>query len=50
VPAGRLVNRFSRQPMKDWSGVGVIHFRPAPGSDLTKVIFAEIKWVAGGAK
>ncbi len=49
VPAGRLLNRFNKQPLKDWSKVGVIHFKPAPGSDLTKVIFAEFKWVAARA-
>jgi dienelactone hydrolase len=45
VLAGRLVHRFSKQPMKDWSNVDSIHFKPAPGSDMTKVIFAEFKWV-----
>jgi hypothetical protein len=25
--------------------VGKIHFLPKPGSDLTKVIFADFKWV-----
>ncbi len=34
-------------PPQVWAGY---EFRPAPGSDLTKVIFAELKWVPGGAK
>jgi hypothetical protein len=31
--------------MPDWSRVGKIHFLPKQGSDLTKVIFADFKWV-----
>jgi hypothetical protein len=44
------ISRLSQQPMKDWSTVGVIHFKPAPGSDLTKVLFAEFTWVVGDRK
>ena len=47
VPANKLIDKFSKQPMKDWSSVGSIHFKPAPGSDITKIIFAEFKWVTG---
>jgi hypothetical protein len=45
VPAGRLINRFSNQPTKSWMGIGSIHFTPAPGADITKIVFAEFKWV-----
>jgi len=45
VNAGQLINRHNNQPMRDWSKVGKIHFRPKQASDLTKVIFAEFKWV-----
>ncbi len=31
--------------MNNWSKVGTIHFAPKQGSDITKVIFAEFKWV-----
>ncbi len=41
----RLINRFNQKPMSHWSSVGKIHFLPKPGSDLTKVIFADFKWV-----
>ena len=47
VAAERLTNRFNQQPLKDWSSVGRIHFQPKPRSDLTKVIFAKFRWVAG---
>ena len=50
IAADRLVNRLNQQPMKDWSSVGRIHFQPKPGSDLTKVIFAEFRWVVSDRK
>lgn len=43
----RLINRFNQKPMANWSSVGKIHFLPKEGSDLTKVIFADFRWVAG---
>jgi hypothetical protein len=49
IAAERLINRFSRKPMASWSSVGKIHFLPKQGSDLTKIIFADFKWVAGTA-
>lgn len=45
VKADKLINKLNKSPMKDWSGVGNIQFKPAPGSDITKVVFAEFKWV-----
>lgn len=44
VPAARLTNQFNQKPLKDWSEVGSLHFRPKPGSDLTKVLFADFQW------
>ena len=41
----RLINRFSQKPMPNWSSVGKIHFLPKQSSDLTKVLFADFKWV-----
>ena len=49
IAAERLINRFSQKPMASWSSVGKIHFLPKQGSDLTKIIFADFKWVAGTA-
>ncbi len=48
VPAARLTSRFSQKPLKDWAAVGEISFLPKPGSDLTKVLFADFKWTAAG--
>ena len=45
IASGRLINRFNQKPLSNWSSVGKIHFLPKPGSDLTKVIFADFKWV-----
>ena len=47
IPAARLTHRVSQKPMQDWSAVGKLHFQPKPGSDLTKILFAEFKWVLG---
>ncbi len=41
-----LVLRGGKEPMKDWAGVSSLHFGPAPGADITKVIFAEFRWTA----
>lgn len=45
IASGRLINRFNQKPLSNWSSVGKIHFLPKLGSDLTKVIFADFKWV-----
>jgi hypothetical protein len=45
IPASKLINRLNQKPLKDWSEVGKLNFQPKPGSDLTKVIFADFKWV-----
>jgi dienelactone hydrolase len=50
IAADRLASRLNQKTMKDWSDVGRIHFKPKPGSDLTKVIFAEFRWVKNDAK
>lgn len=48
VPAARLTGRFSQKPLKDWAEVGEVSFLPKPGSDLTKVLFADFKWTPAG--
>ena len=45
IKADKLINVHNKQPMKDWEKVGKIHFNPQKGSDITKIIFAEFKWV-----
>ena len=45
IPASKLINRFNQKPLKDWSEIGKLNLQPKPGSDLTKVIFADFKWV-----
>jgi hypothetical protein len=39
-----LARKGSTEPMKNWVGVSSLHFGPAAGSDITKVIFAEFRW------
>ena len=50
IHANKLINRFDKRVMKDWSEVGGIQFAPKQGSDITKVIFAEFKWVTALAQ
>jgi dienelactone hydrolase len=50
VPADHLISKFDQKPMKGWSAVGNIHLQPKPGSDLTKVLFADFRWLPGAAK
>lgn len=40
-----LLNRFSKKPLSGWAKVGKIKFLPKDDSDITKVIFAEFRWV-----
>jgi hypothetical protein len=46
IPVNQLIHRFDKRPvLKDWAEVGNIHFKPKQGSDITKILFAEFKWV-----
>lgn len=44
VKVGQLKNQ-SGQTLGDWSEVKNIGFKPETGSDITKVVFAQFKWV-----
>ena len=54
VNADRLIFRFDKKPMKKgWEKAESLHIKPKPGSDITQVIFAQLRWVAAktpGAK
>ena len=45
VPADKLARGAGKDRMKDWTALGRLHFGPKAGSDITKVIFAEFKWI-----
>ena len=45
VPAARLARTDTAPPMKDWSAAGMLRLLPKPGSDLTKILFANFRWV-----
>ena len=45
VKARQLKNRSDKRPLDDWAKVEKIGFMPKAGSDLTKVIFSQFKWV-----
>ena len=40
-----LLNRYNKKPLSSWEEIGKIKFLPKDGSDITKVIFAEFRWV-----
>ncbi len=48
IPASKLINRFDKRAMQDWSRLGEIRFTPKRGADITKVLFAEFRWVGRG--
>jgi hypothetical protein len=50
IPSSKLINLAYQKPMKDWSEVGKLNFQPKTGSDLTKVLFADFKWVMESKK
>lgn len=50
VPAEHLISKFDQKPMKGWAAVGNIQFQPQAGADLTKVLFADFRWLPGAAK
>jgi dienelactone hydrolase len=50
VPADRLTSTFDQKPMKEWSAVGGMQLKPKTGSDLTKVLFADFRWVPAPGK
>jgi len=45
VPPGTLINRRHRQPMGSWSNTASVRIKPKPGMDITKVIFAQFRWL-----
>lgn len=45
IPAERLVHGISGKRLKDWKTVGSLEIRPVKGSDLTRIIFADFRWV-----
>ena len=44
IPASKVLWGGNAHPMTDWNSVVGITIKPAPGKDMTKVIFADIKW------
>ena len=48
VRADGLIHRQLKLPLSDWSKAAAVMFKPKPGMDISKVVFAEFKWVAAG--
>jgi hypothetical protein len=45
IPAAKLIRKNLNQPLPDWASVTEMQIKPKRGSDITKVIFAEFKWI-----
>ena len=45
VPADTLINIHNKQPMGDWSHAASVRIKPKAGMDITKVVFADFKWL-----
>jgi len=44
LPASSLIHRHSKLGMTAWSGTQSMAIKPAPGSDITQIIFADFEW------
>ncbi len=44
VPASDLINKHNQQPMSAWSQTQSLAIKPAPGADVTQIIFADFEW------
>ena len=46
IPRDKLFNKHNqKETLSDWGKVGKISFVPKAGSDITKIVFAQFKWV-----
>lgn len=45
IPSQTLAHGKTGKPMPDWAGVTAVQIKTRNGSDITKVVFAQFKWV-----
>jgi hypothetical protein len=46
IPKQKLFNRHNpKATLQNWEKVSTISFKPKAGADITKIIFAQFKWV-----
>jgi len=45
IPTNKFINRINRKPMASWKSIAAIRLKPKAGADITKVVFAQFKWV-----
>ena len=45
IPPRELVSHLNQQHLPDWSQVTAVQIKPKKGADITKVVFAQFKWV-----
>ncbi len=44
ILAAKFIHARSGQPLRGWEDVTELEIKPKPGADITKVIFAQLKW------
>ncbi len=49
ISANKLINPANQQRLASWKGVTAIHLKPRADADITKVLFAQFKWVLPAA-
>ena len=49
IPANKLINATNQKRLASWKGVTAIHLKPKGDTDITKVLFAQFKWVLPAA-
>lgn len=45
IPASKLLNPANQKRLASWKGVTAIQLKPKADADITKVLFAQFKWV-----
>jgi hypothetical protein len=45
IPADQIKNINNKSSLGEWSQAASIQLKPQKGSDITKVIFADFKWI-----
>ncbi|MEI6235142.1 MAG: hypothetical protein WCT04_18955, partial [Planctomycetota bacterium] len=48
IPANRLTNPTNQKQLASWKGVTAIRLKAKGDADITKVLFAQFKWVVPG--
>ena len=48
LPTNKFINRINQHRLASWKDVAALHLEPKAGSDITKVVLAQFRWVISG--